>query len=176
MTTSMALLGLLSVRPSHGYDLKRAYDERFPRARPLAFGQVYATLSRLTRDGLIEVAETAVQAGPERTVYDLTRSGSREVRAWIGAPVPAVPYVANELFTKVVVSVLAGGSARDYLRAQRTVHMERMRELTAVKVDSEASVADVLSADFALAHLDADLRWMDTTARRLDELVSEVAA
>ena len=53
MSTSHVLLGLLAAGSRHGYELKRAHDARLPRARPLAFGQVYATLSRLERDGLL---------------------------------------------------------------------------------------------------------------------------
>jgi len=174
MTSSMALLGLLANGPRHGYELKRTYDRRFPQARPLAYGQVYATLARLTRDGLIDVATTDTQAGPERTAYGLTPVGDTELHAWTVDPLPAAPYIANELFTKVVVALLAGDSAAAFLKKQRDVHMERMRELTAVKTDPHSSTADVLSADFALSHLDADLRWIATTSQRLDVLAMEV--
>lgn len=171
----MALLGLLSRGPRHGYELKRTYDQRFPQARPMAYGQVYATLARLTRDGLIDIAATGALAGPERTVYDLTKRGDTELHAWVADPLPAAPYVANELFTKVVVALLAGDSTTHFLKRQRAVHMKRMRELTAVKTDPNSSTADVLSADFAIAHLDADLRWMTTTSQRLDVLATEVS-
>jgi DNA-binding PadR family transcriptional regulator len=140
----------------------------------MAYGQVYATLARLSRSGLIDVASTDSGAGPERTVYDLTPVGSTELHAWIAQPADAAPFVANELFTKVVVAILAGDSAADCLKAQRATHMQRMRQLTAIKTDPAASMADVLSADFALSHLDADLRWMATTAGRLNALATEV--
>jgi hypothetical protein len=74
----------------------------------------------------------------------------------------------------VVVALLTGASAPAYLRAQRAAHMARMRELTALKSDARASVSDIVSADYALAHLDADLRWMDLTTQRLDALRQEV--
>ena len=72
MSLGMVLLGVLADGPAHGYDLKKVYDDRFPSARPLAYGQVYATLGRLERDGLVETVETAQGAGPERTVYALS--------------------------------------------------------------------------------------------------------
>ncbi|MFE0809027.1 PadR family transcriptional regulator [Streptomyces sp. NPDC058794] len=174
MSTRHILLGLLASGPSHGYDLKRRHDERFPRARPLAYGQVYTTLQRLVRDGLAEVDGTASDGGPERTAYRTTEQGARELARWAGEIAPPAPFVTNEIFAKVVVSILTGADARAYLQAQRTAHMDRMRELTAVKTAPGTDLTTVLSADYALNHLDADLRWMTTTAARLTHLTAEV--
>ncbi|RII19504.1 Transcriptional regulator PadR-like family protein [Streptomyces sp. YIM 130001] len=179
MTTRHVLLGLLAGGPSHGYDLKRRHDERFPGARPLAYGQVYTTLQRLVRDGLVEVDGTDADGGPERTRYRSTGAGTRELADWLGEIVPPAPHIANEIFAKVVVGILAaaaGGNAdpADHLRAQRAAHMARMRELTAVKTAPGADLATVLSADYALTHLDADLRWMATTATRITTLTEEI--
>jgi DNA-binding PadR family transcriptional regulator len=176
MSTRHILLGLLASGPSHGYDLKRRHDERFPQARPLAYGQVYTTLQRLVRDGLAEIEGTGSDGGPDRTTYRSTDEGTRELARWAGEVAPPAPYVTNEIFAKVVVSILTGGDPEAYLRAQRTAHMERMRELTALKAAQGADLATVLSADYALNHLDADLRWMTTTAARLITLTAEVDA
>ncbi|RPF33558.1 PadR family transcriptional regulator [Streptomyces sp. TLI_185] len=176
MSTRHILLGLLASGPSHGYDLKRRHDERFPQARPLAYGQVYTTLQRLVRDGLAEVEGTDSDGGPERTTYRSTDDGARELAKWAGEVAPPAPFVANEIFAKVVVSILSGGDAGAYLAAQRAAHMQRMRELTAVKTAPGADLATVLSTDYALNHLDADLRWMTTTAARLTTLTAEVDA
>ena len=62
----MTLLGLLEREPSHGYDLKRDYDAYFGSGKPLPYGQVYATLARLARDGKVEAGEPEPGAGPER--------------------------------------------------------------------------------------------------------------
>ena len=70
------LLGVLVTGPAHGDDLKRGYDARFPGAKPFAYGQVYATLAKPERDGLVEVAETVQVGGPERTIYALTATGT----------------------------------------------------------------------------------------------------
>jgi DNA-binding PadR family transcriptional regulator len=174
MSTRHILLGLLSDGPSHGYDLKRRHDERFPQARPLAYGQVYTTLQRLVRDGLAEVEGTGADGGPERTLYRATEEGTRELARWAAETAPPAPFVANEIFTKVVVAILAGGDPAAYLLDQRAAHMARMRELTQVKTARGADLATVLSADYALSHLDADLRWMTTTADRLATLTEEV--
>ncbi|MER6152509.1 PadR family transcriptional regulator [Streptomyces hirsutus] len=176
MSTRHVLLGLLASGPSHGYDLKRRHDEQFPEARPLAYGQVYTTLQRLVRDGLAEIDGTESDGGPERTAYRMTEAGERELARWAGEIAPPAPFVTNEIFAKVVVSILSGGDPAAYLRAQRAAHMGRMRELTAVKSAAGAGLATVLSADYALNHLDADLRWMTTTADRLTTLTAEVDA
>ena len=71
----MALLGLLDREPSHGYDLKRDYDTYFGRGRPLPYGQVYATLARLARDGKAVAGEAEPGAGPDRKRYTITETG-----------------------------------------------------------------------------------------------------
>jgi len=174
LSTPRILLGFIAARPRHGYDLKRVHDTYFPQARPLAFGQVYATLERLARDGLVESADIQAGNGPDRIVYRLTAAGRTEIDEWIGAPEPPYPFVSNVHFAKVVLALLLGSSASTYLHAQRALHMQRMRELTAMKTASGVSLADVVSVDYALAHLDADLRWIDLTSQRLDQLRQEV--
>ncbi|NES15789.1 MULTISPECIES: PadR family transcriptional regulator [Micromonospora] len=176
MSTSHVLLGLLATGPRHGYELKRAHDERLPRARPLAFGQVYATLARLHRDGLVAPAGQERDGGPDRTAYALTGEGPHALDRWLATVEPPMPYVASTLFAKVVVALLVADvdRARDYLIAQRRAHTARLRELTAVKTAPTASLDDVLAADFAIAHLDADLRWLHTTLDRVADWHREV--
>ena len=178
MSTSHVLLGLLTVGPQHGYDLKRAHDDRLPQAKPLAFGQVYATLGRLERDGLIEQAGQDRDGGPERTTYAITDAGREKLGEWLVAVEPPAPYLNSVLFAKVVVSLLASGAAAatDYLVAQRAAHTARMRELTAVKTTRDSTAGDVVAADYAIAHLDADLRWLQTTLLRVTDLYREVTA
>src|SRR5256714_325879 len=71
----VTLLGLLEREPSHGYDLKRDYDVLFGRGRPLPFGQVYATLARLARDGKVVAGPSEPGAGPDRKRYAITGEG-----------------------------------------------------------------------------------------------------
>ena len=176
MSTSHVLLGLLSGGPRHGYDLKRAHDERLPQAKPLAFGQVYATLGRLERDGLVVPSGQDREGGPDRTSYALTDLGRAKLTEWLAAVEPPAPYVTSTLFAKVIVSLLAAdaAAATNYLVAQRVAHTTRLRELTAVKIARDSSVGDVVAADYAIAHLDADLRWLRTTLLRVADLHREV--
>jgi DNA-binding PadR family transcriptional regulator len=172
MTVPITLLGLLEREPSHGYDLKRDYDAYFGRGRPLPFGQVYATLSRLARDGKVQAGEPEPGSGPERKRYLITEQGVTEVQAWLAEPVEPEPHLQTVLFAKVVLALMTGRPAETYLDIQRAAHVQRMRELTEVK--RAGNVVDTLLADHGLFHLEADLRWIDLTAARLDALAKAV--
>ena len=168
------MLGLLEPEPSHGYELKRAYDRRFGRDRPLPFGQVYATLARLARDGKVVAAEAEPGAGPDRKRYLITERGVSEVEAWLAEPVEPEAHLQTVLFAKVVLALMLGRNAESYLDAQRAVHLRRMRELTEMK--RSGNVVDTLLADHGLFHLEADLRWIDLTSARLQALAETVRA
>lgn len=172
MSVPLTLLGLLDREPSHGYDLKRHYDAYFGRGRPLPYGQVYATLARLARDGKAIAGKAEPGAGPERKRYVITEMGKHDVEAWLSQPIEPEPHLQTELFAKVVLSLMLGRSAELYLDAQRRAHLNRMRELTDVK--RNGAVVDGLLADHGLFHLEADLRWIDLTAARLSVLAEAV--
>jgi DNA-binding PadR family transcriptional regulator len=174
MSVPLTLLGLLEREPSHGYDLKRDYDTYFGRGRPLPFGQVYATLGRLARDGKVVMDEVAPGGGPERKRYVITEAGATEVETWLAQPLEPEPHLQTLLFTKVVLALMLGRPADAYLDAQRAAHLQRMRELTELR--RTGSLVDTLLADHGLFHLEADLRWIDTTVARLDALAKEVRA
>jgi len=86
MRVPLTLLGLLERGPSHGYDLKRDYDAYFGRGRPLRYSQVYATLSRLARDGKAVAGPVEQEAGPERRRYLITEDGIADVERWLAEP------------------------------------------------------------------------------------------
>ncbi len=171
------LLGLLSRGQRHGYDLKREHDLRFPAARPLAYGQVYTTLERLHRQGLIGPVAVQRVEGPDRTVFEITDAGRTELDSWLSSIEAPAPFVANPLSTKVTIALLVGEAreATDYLRRQRAAHLDRMRHYTAVKTDLASSLHEVLAADYVLSHLDADLRWMETALARVTSLKKEMS-
>ena len=172
MSVPLTLLGLLDREPSHGYDLKREYDNYFGRGKPLPFGQVYSTLGRLARDGKVLPGEVEPGVGPERKRYAITEVGREEVETWLAQPIEPEPHLQTELFAKVVLSLMLGRSAERYLDVQRSAHLQRMRELTELKRDG--AVVDALLADHGLFHLEADLRWIDLTAARLGALAEVV--
>jgi len=172
MSVPFALLGLLEREPSHGYDLKRDYDVYFGRGKSLPFGQVYATLARLARDGRVTPGEVEPGAGPERKRYAITDVGKAEIEEWLSEPVEPEPHLQTVLFVKVVLALMLGRSAERYLETQRRAHQQRMRELTALKRSGNSM--DALLADHGLFHLEADLRFIDLTTSRLSALAEEV--
>jgi DNA-binding PadR family transcriptional regulator len=174
MSIGHTLLGLLETGPRHGYDLKRAYDERFGQDRQLPYGQVYSTLSRLLRNGLVEVSGVESGDGPDRKRYTITDAGVTDVADWLGSPEKPDIYLHNTLYAKVVLALMSGRSATEVLDVQRAEHLRAMRELTRRKANGD--LADALICDHALFHLEADLRWLELTAARLDELAGQVGA
>jgi DNA-binding PadR family transcriptional regulator len=172
MSVPLTLLGLLERAPSHGYDLKRDYDVFFGRGKPLSFGQVYATLGRLARDGKVLISEVEPGEGPERKRYIITERGATEVETWLTEPVEAEPHLQTVLFAKVVLALMLGRPAEQYLDTQRGAHLQRMRELTEIR--RTGGLVDALLADHGLFHLEADLRWIELTAARLEALAEAV--
>jgi DNA-binding PadR family transcriptional regulator len=172
MSTGHALLGLLEERPRHGYELKHLHDRLFSAGKELRFGQVYASLSRLLRDGHVIVDAVEREEGPDRKRYAITPNGVARLEEWFLEPVDPATYLRSIQFTKVVLALLSGRSAEEILDAQRTAHLRTMRDLTRKK--RAGDVADALAADFALFHLEADLRWIELTGARLDKLRKEL--
>lgn len=129
MSTANTLLALLEPEAQHGYTLKQRYDAYFALRRPLAFGQVYATLGRLERDGLAELAEVEPGAGPERRLYRITADGVTRVDEWVLTPQPPQEYAASSLHARVTIALLSGRDADRVLADQRALHLVRMREL-----------------------------------------------
>jgi DNA-binding PadR family transcriptional regulator len=172
VSVPLTLLGLLERAPSHGYDLKRDYDAYFGRGRQLPFGQVYSTLGRLARDGKVAGGDAEPGEGPDRKTYSITDAGRAEVDAWLADPVEPEPHLQTILFAKVTLALMLGKPAEDYLDRQRSAHIRRMQKLTRLRRDG--ALVDVLLADHALFHLEADLRWIDLTSARLTELAAVV--
>jgi DNA-binding PadR family transcriptional regulator len=165
MSFGHALLGLLEEGPQHGYELKHRYDANFPGARPLPFGQVYATLARLHRDGLVDIAAVESGAGPDRKLYVITPAGVTDLERWVDEPTP-VGLVRSELLSRVVVALISGRNPDAVLDAQRAEHLSRMREVTERR--RTADLVGAMACDFELFHLEADVKWIEHSARRLD--------
>lgn len=172
MTIGTAFLALLEGRPQHGYDLKRAYDQHFGHDRPLHYGQVYATLAKLLRKGLVTVDGVEGGSGPDRKRYTITEAGVTDVERWLDEPEKPEQYLQSSLYAKVIGALLTGRSAADVLDVQRDEHLVAMREMTRRK--QAGDLADRIICDRALFHLDADLRWLEHTAALLDELAEQV--
>ncbi|WP_166849752.1 PadR family transcriptional regulator [Isoptericola sp. BMS4] len=171
MTVPMAMLALLDDGPTHGFDLKRRYDALLGHERELKYGQVYATLARLERDGLASGVGVEPGAGGERKVYAITPAGVTELDQWLATPHPPGGR-PSELFTRVVLAIAAGRPAETILDEHRRVYLDRMRALTAAR--RAGDVVDRLAGDYEIAHLEADLRWIELASARLTTIVDQV--
>ncbi len=172
MDRSLTLLGLVSTGPTHGYDLKHRYDAVFGAARTIAFGQIYSTLSRMIRDGLIETLGHEPGSGPDRKRYQITSAGREHLRTWLTQPDVPSPQLQTNLFAKTVLTLMLDDDADALLDTQRTALLARMRQLTTDK--ASAPLLERLAIDHTLFQIEADLRWIDMTSARLTEMKNEV--
>ena len=178
--TPAVICGLLRAGPRHGYDIKSAYDELFGGLKALPPGQVYTTLARLERDGLVEQMAVEPGQGPDRKTYRLTDVGSKELAVWIDQSDVGEAEYSLRLHARVALaSRLAGTgigastSTEDHIvdpvslmRQQRQTHQERMRAITARRRNRPDGDPGAALDDLELFHLEADLRWIE---HRLDE-------
>ena len=172
MSVPYALLGLIERKPSHGYELKQAYEHLFAETRPIRVGQLYSTLHRLERDGTIMLdGEESSDAGPDRKRFAITDEGRAELDRWLAKPEPPETFLQTTMFTKVVLAQFSDRPAEEYLDGQRARHLARMRELSRLK--RSGSTVDALLADHALLHLEADIKWIDIAEERLAALTAE---
>src|SRR5712692_10143246 len=103
-----AILALLAQRPRHGYDLRDAFEAALGGNWPLNSGQIYSSLERLLRDGLVAEAGTERGGGPDKRVWELTEAGHGEVEAWFAAAVPRDYRLRDELYLKLMLAIVTG--------------------------------------------------------------------
>lgn len=163
-------LALLSTGEAHGYELGQALERSFGDLMPpLNAGQIYTTLARLERDGLVSAREVENDQRGKR-VYALTDRGESKLRAWIETPVPGVRK-RNEFFLKFVLAVGAGlATPRDLLETQRVEYMRSLRDLDALLRPPVTSVASELLVEGTILHVKADLEWLDLIEQRLEDV------
>jgi DNA-binding PadR family transcriptional regulator len=163
-----ALLSLLTDEPRHGYDLKGAFEELLGGSWPLNVGQVYTTLARLERDGLVRSEVVPQDLVPDRKVYEITPAGREELDAWIDEPSEGPVRLRDELYVKVLIqNVIKGGDAWRVIARQRQRHLQTLAELSAVLEDGELPTAARLIVEGAMLHVEADLQWLDLCEEQL---------
>src|SRR6187401_2218001 len=124
-------LGLLVRSPAHGYELKQAFEEMFGDIWPeLNFGQVYTTLARLERDGLVQSEEVTQEHRRDKKVYEVTPQGHAALRTWIDQP-EAGPWVKDEFFMKLTIARLTGtADVGELIERQRRVYLQALHDLS----------------------------------------------
>lgn len=165
-----ALLGLLAEEPRHGYDLKGAFEELMGGSWELNIGQVYSTLSRLERDGLVASEVVPQDLVPDRKVYAVTEVGRKELEAWLTEPSDGPVRLKNEVYVKVALLDLLGeGDPDELLAGQRAQYLQRLSELSELADDEGLDGRARLLVEGARLHVEADLRWLDLCEARLTE-------
>ena len=161
-----ALLALLSEHPKYGLQLRQEFEARTGEVWPLNVGQVYTTLQRLERDGL--VASDGDGDGPQKG-YQITDHGMAELLAWLQTPPDDAPPPRDELLIKVLVAVqVPDVEVDDVIQVHRRHLVEQMQRYTAVKADArDDDVALALVVDAELFRIEGAVRWLDSAQARL---------
>lgn len=176
MSVRHALLGLLSEGPKYGHQLRQEFEDRTGDVWPLNVGQVYTTLQRLERDGLV-ASDGELDEGPQRT-YRITEEGSAALTEWFLTPPALTSPPRDELVIKVLVAVsLPDVDVEAILQVHRRYLVELMQQWTRLKEDeAEFDLGLALVVDAELLRLDSLVRWLDAAGGRLKRASLEPVA
>ena len=168
MSVRQGLLALLAQRPMFGAQLRAEFEARTGGTWPLNVGQVYSTLGRLERDGLVEAAGGPDEDG--RIAYQLTDDGRTTVGRWWLTPVDRTEHPRDELTIKLALAVTVPGvDVPAVVQSQRTQTLRSLQDLTRLK--QRATEADDLAWLLVLDNLvfaaEAEVRWLDHVEARL---------
>ncbi|GAA1073698.1 PadR family transcriptional regulator [Kitasatospora arboriphila] len=164
----LPLLALLAKEPAHGYELKQALEQTFGAAYPRAnIGQVYVTLGRLEKAGLIEGQDVAQDGKPDKRVYAITDTGRQEVATWLSEPSEG-PRVRDEFFLKLVLAPETQLADRlTLINNQRRHYLNVMRGLNRMAAEERGNQVSQLLIEGAVLHLQADLDWLERCQEEL---------
>ena len=173
MSVRHALLALLSEGPKYGLQLREEFEDRTGEVWPLNVGQVYTTLQRLERDGLVESDDSEV-VGPQKG-FQITEAGQQELAGWLRTPPDLASPPRDELVMKVLVAIrLPGTDVHEVIQVHRRYLVELMQQWTRIKEDeAESDLSLALVVDAELFRLDAVIRWLDTADGRLKRAATE---
>lgn len=169
MSVRQSLLAILDQGPCYGYQLRAEFDRRTGSTWPLNVGQIYNTLERLERDGLVSRGEPDEQG---HVYWQITDAGSAEVASWLSSPVERGQATRDELAIKLAVAAtLPGIDAAAVIQTQRTASLRQLQILNRAKFaggdDSPEELAWSLVIDSMIFAAEAEVRWLDHTEQRL---------
>lgn len=170
MPIQHAVLALLREGPSHGYELKSAFESAVgPQWGALNIGHLYQVLDRLSRDGFVDSSRMAQEVKPDRVVYRMTDAGQRELGDWMTSPSPRTAGFRDDLFLKVVAATRTGdpGTVSDVLAAQRAHLLRELRNLETLRRDPARETVVRLLLTAAARHVTADLTFLEDVEAEL---------
>jgi len=167
MSVRHALLALLSEGPKYGLQLRQEFESRTGDVWPLNVGQVYTTLQRLERDGLVESDDTSDE-GPKKG-FRITAQGQTELNNWLRTPPDLSSPPRDELVIKILVALgLPGLDVHEVIQVHRRYLVEVMQQWTRLKEDdTRFDLNFALVVDAEIFRLDSLIRWLDTADGRL---------
>ncbi|MFJ8580048.1 PadR family transcriptional regulator [Micromonospora sp. NPDC093277] len=173
MSVRHALLALLNEGPKYGLQLREEFEARTGEVWPLNVGQVYTTLQRLERDGLIESDDDA-EPGPQKG-FRITAAGADELAGWLRTPPDLASPPRDELVIKILIAVrLPGVDVHEVIQAHRRYLVELMQQWTRLKdEEGDLDLSLGLVVDAELYRLDSVVRWLDTADGRLKRAALE---
>src|SRR6202167_5102403 len=171
MSVRHALLALLSEGPKYGLRLREEFEAGTGEVWPLNIGQVYTTLQRLERDGMIESDDGAEGEGPQKR-FRITTGGEHELAAWLRTPPNMASPPRDELVIKVLVALrVPGTDVHEVIQVHRRYLVQLMQQWTRIKEDEGArDLGRALGGDAELFRLGSVVRWLDTADSRLKRL------
>jgi DNA-binding PadR family transcriptional regulator len=176
MSVRHALLALLSEGPKYGLQLRQEFEAGTGEVWPLNVGQVYTTLQRLERDGLVE-SDDAEAEGPQKG-FRITAAGGSELAEWLRTPPDMASPPRDELVIKVLVALrVPGVDVHEVVQIHRRHVVEMMQQYTGVKAEApEHDVGLSLVVDAELFRLEGVVRWLDAADARLKRVPADGSA
>jgi DNA-binding PadR family transcriptional regulator len=173
MSVRHALLALLSEGPKYGLRLREEFEAGTGEVWPLNIGQVYTTLQRLERDGLVESDDDG-QDSPQKR-FRITADGESELSSWLRTPPDMSSPPRDELVIKVMVALLVPGTdVHEVIQTHRRYLVELMQQWTRIKEEqADHDLALGLVVDAELYRLDAVVRWLDAADGRIKRAAVE---
>lgn len=153
------LLALLAKESAHGYELKQALEQTFGSAYPSPnIGQIYVTLGRLEKDGLVRGQDVAQTNRPNKRVYELTPAGREALSDWIDEPSDG-PRLRSDFFLKLALAPMTGTADRVALINRQRRHLINLMRGLSDPAERDNPIAELL-LEGARLHLQADLDWL----------------
>jgi DNA-binding PadR family transcriptional regulator len=173
MSVRHALLALLNDGPKYGLQLRQEFEAQTGEVWPLNVGQVYTTLQRLERDGLVE-SDSAEDPGPQKG-FRITAAGVEELASWLRTPPDLSSPPRDELVMKVLVAMHASDvDVHEVVQTHRRYLVQLMQEWTRLKeYSADRDLAFALVVDAELFRLDSVVRWLDAADGRIKRTVSD---
>jgi DNA-binding PadR family transcriptional regulator len=174
MSVRFAILGLLTQRPRHGYELRAAFsvlvggDKNWD-VKP---AQIYTTLNRLEDAGMVMQLAVEKDGGPSKTIYKITKEGEQSFHDWLAVGVTP-QHQHDEFFIKLMTGLVSGAADPSRLIQTQRAHLyQDLHAATTLRdqFDRKKELAQILLMDKTIMHLEADIHWLDFAERRIEEI------